>query len=173
MSNRLSAIDESLHVEERLDLAGQSIVTIENGGCTYVVLAEAVSEYGNTDLLLMRGSDRHFLIAKGWDAQSQNWDHGQYFGWDKEALADAASEFAGHAYVRRCFAQSSLKEQFKTILEAEFPETIGNDTLQEDLYENFMESNQEGLFNNDLRREVVREIETQRQVEIEWETEYE
>lgn len=172
MSNRLSAIDESLHVEERLDLAGQSIVTIENEGCTYVVLAEAVSEYGNTDLLLMRGSDRHFLIAKGWDAQSQTWDHGQYFGWDKEALADAASEFAGHAYVRRCFAQSSLQEQFKTILEAEFPETIGNDTLQEDLYENFMESNQEGLFNNDLRREVVRKIEAQRQVEIEWETEW-
>lgn len=173
MSNRLSAIDESLHVEERLDLAGQSIVTIENGGCTYVVLAEAVSEYGNTDLLLMRGSDRHFLIAKGWDEQRKTWDHDQYFGWDREALADAASEFAGHAYVRRCFAQSSLQEQFKTILEAEFPETVGNDTLQEDLYENFMESNQEGLFNNDLRREIVREIETQRQVEIEWETEYE
>ena len=44
--------------------------------------------------------------------------------------------------------------------------------MQEDLYENFMESNQEGLFNNDLRREVVRKIEAQRQVEIEWETEW-
>ncbi|NCF00511.1 hypothetical protein, partial [Emergencia sp. 1XD21-10] len=112
----------------------------------------------NTDLLLMRGSDRHFLIAKGWDAQSQTWDHGQYFGWDKEALADAASEFSGHDYVRKRFAQNSLQEQFKTILEAEFPETSGEEELQEELYEKFMESDQAGLFGNDLMQEMAKEI---------------
>ena len=123
-----------------------------------MVLAEAVSEHGNTDLLLMRGSDHHFLIAKGWNAQSRTWDYGQYFGWDKEALADAASEFAGHAYVRRCFAQSSLQEQFKTILEAEFPETSGEEALQDSLYGMFMESSQVGLFGNDLIQEMAKEI---------------
>lgn len=157
MSNRLVSIDESLHAEERLDLAGPGIVTIENGGSTYVVMAEADSKYG-TDLLLMRANDQHFLIARGWNAESQTWDHGQYFGWDKEALADAASEFSGHDYVRKRFAQNSLQEQFKTILEAEFPETSGEEELQEELYEKFMESDQAGLFGNDLMQEMAKEI---------------
>lgn len=51
------------------------------------------------------------------------------------------------------FQSMSYEEQFKTVLEAEMPETRGQDRLQEDLYQEYMRSDQAGFFGNQLHKQ--------------------
>lgn len=51
------------------------------------------------------------------------------------------------------FQSMSYEEQFKTVLEAEMPEVKGRDELQEDLYQEYMRSDQVGLFGNQLHKQ--------------------
>lgn len=51
------------------------------------------------------------------------------------------------------FQSMSYEEQFKTVLEAEMPETRGRDRLQEDLYQEYMRSDQAGFFGNQLHKQ--------------------
>ena len=53
----------------------------------------------------------------------------------------------------------SYKDQFKVVLAMEFPETMGNEKLQEDLYENFMASDEVGFFSSDFRAAIEKEME--------------
>ncbi len=47
----------------------------------------------------------------------------------------------------------SYEDKFKIIIETEFPETKGNEELQESLYSHFMDSTQTGFFDEEIRKE--------------------
>ncbi len=47
----------------------------------------------------------------------------------------------------------SYEDKFKIIIETEFPETKGNNELQESLYSHFMDSTQTGFFDEEIRKE--------------------
>lgn len=47
----------------------------------------------------------------------------------------------------------SYEDKFKIIIETEFPETKGNEELQESLYSHFMDSMQTGFFDEEIRKE--------------------
>lgn len=47
----------------------------------------------------------------------------------------------------------SYEDKFKIIIETEFPETKGNEELQESLYSRFMDSTQTGFFDEEIRKE--------------------
>ncbi|MCI5688993.1 MAG: hypothetical protein MR303_11020 [Emergencia sp.] len=53
----------------------------------------------------------------------------------------------------------SYKDQFRIVLAMEFPETIENEKLQEELYEQFMESDEAGFFSSDFRALAEKVIE--------------
>ncbi len=61
------------------------------------------------------------------------------------------------------FQSMSYEEQFKTVLEAEMPETRGRDGLQEDLYREYMRSDQAGFFGNQLHKQFRDKIQMSRQ----------
>ena len=52
----------------------------------------------------------------------------------------------------------SYKDQFRIVLAMEFPETIENEKLQEELYEQFMQSDEAGFFSSDFRAAIEKEM---------------
>lgn len=54
---------------------------------------------------------------------------------------------------KNMFQSMSYEEQFKIVLEAEMPETRGQDGLQDDLYQEYMRSDQAGFFGNQLYKQ--------------------
>lgn len=174
MSNRLSAIEESLHIEiSPKAQQKKEIQSIENGGESYMVLAEKARDQGSQkDLLLMRG-DGYFIIASGFDEETQIWEQGRYFGQGEEALANASLAFSD-GYFSTYFANLPLKEQFKAVLEAELPEAFGDEELQDDLYEQFMEEdNESGFFSEGFRHEIQETLSREKEKENDhgWEME--
>lgn len=176
MSNRLSAIDDSLHIEIRPQEQKQEMLpssTFENAGSRYLILAEKERGQGSgdkKDLLLMR-SDGYFVIAQGFDEKAQVWATGKYYGSGIDCLIQAANDF--HGGNRFLFANQTFKEQFQTVLEAEFPEIIGKEELQDNLYEQFMLSGEDGFFSDTFRSDVEKTLSKQRESEIDhgWEME--
>lgn len=67
---------------------------IYNGGSSFFVLGRALNDFsGKEDLLLMRMSDRHAIIAHGWDEKTKEWDYGKYYGTSLESMIKAISDF--------------------------------------------------------------------------------
>lgn len=170
MNNRLSAINDSLHIESGPEEDKREIHSIENGSASYIVLAEKEYGYGK-DLLLMR-SDGYFAIAAGFDEATQSWEHGRYFGQGEEALANAALAFSD-GYINTYFAHLSLKEQFRAVLEAELPDMAGDEDFQDNIYEQFLLSGQDGFFSSDFRKEIKESLAEQDEKVIDsgWEME--
>lgn len=53
----------------------------------------------------------------------------------------------------------SYEDQFRIVLAMEFPETMENEKLQEELYEQFMVSDETGFFSSDFRAAIEKEME--------------
>lgn len=68
--------------------------TINNGQSRYFILDEYKTESRTKpDILAMRETDGHVVIAHGWDEARGEWDYGNYYGDSSEALQKAVSDF--------------------------------------------------------------------------------
>lgn len=87
------------------------IKTIDNGQSRYFIMDEYMAE-GRTkpDILAVRESDGHVVVAHGWDETKDTWDYGNYYGDSAEALQKAAGDFRA---IKEAYTELEASEVFE------------------------------------------------------------
>ncbi len=88
------------------------IRTIDNSQSRYFILDEYMAE-GRTkpDILAVRESDGHVVVAHGWDETKEEWDYGNYYGDSSEALQKAAGDFGA---IKEAYTELEASGDFET-----------------------------------------------------------